>query len=233
MGNWRRKRILIASGAIILLCMVIIVGMTSALFTDSKRVTNHLQAGNLEVGLKRTYLEYKVLDDDGKLALTTDDSVEDFTDSNGENIFGVDAENIRIVPGSYFKAEMEITNEGNVAFTYNLSIKLLEKPNALTEQLNVIITDSKGVTTTAKLSAMANGLTINAGEMLVNDTAQRFTVTIGFIDDIDYNKTLEEGEARMNNNSAQSQSAVFDLVVTAVQATTTATTAPATEPATP
>lgn len=232
MGNTRRKRILIVSGAIILLCMLIIVGMSMALFTDSRLVTNHLQAGNLQIGLKRTYLEYQTLDDNGRVALTKVTETEDFTNSNGNNIFGVDATNLRIVPTSYFKAEMEISNAGNVAFTYNLSIKL-RNPNALTDQLQVVITNSKGQVTTVKLSDMANGLSINAGEMGTKDKAQKFTVMINFINDTDYNKTVGKDDPKMDNDLAQSKSAVFDLVVTAVQATTAVTTAPSTQPVAP
>ena len=70
MRSTNRKRVLVVSGAIILLCMMIIAGMTFALFTDSKRMSNHLRAGDLEVTLTRTYLEYSVLDANGKLAVT-------------------------------------------------------------------------------------------------------------------------------------------------------------------
>ena len=54
-----RKRTLIVSAAIILLAMTIIVGTTFALFTDTQTVSNHLQAGTLEVTLKRrTYKDH-------------------------------------------------------------------------------------------------------------------------------------------------------------------------------
>lgn len=230
MGNTRRKRVLIVSGAVILLCMIIIVGMSVALFTDYKSVRNHLQAGNLEIGLKRTYLEYSVLNNEGKLAVTKDTKEVVFTGSVDKNVFGMDATNIHIVPGSYFLAEMELSNAGNVAFTYNLSIKTVSAPNDLTNQLQVTITDHSGKTTTKRLSEMINGLAINAGEMTIKDKAQRFTVKISFIDDIDYNKTLATGETPMDNDRAQTQSAIFDLVVTAVQATNNT---PATQPVAP
>ena len=228
MGNTRRKRVLIVSSAIILLCMIIIVGMSMALFTDSKRIRNHLQAGNLEIGLARTYLEYSSLDDYGRLAVTKVEGRVDFTGMTDKNVFGVDATGVKIVPGSYFKAEMELSNKGNVAFTYNLGIQLVDVPNALTNQLQVTITDHEGKVTTMKLSEMAKGVTINAGEMTIKDKAQKFTVMISFIDDIEHNKNLAAGEKPMDNNLAQTQGAVFDLIVTAVQATTAATTAPAT-----
>ena len=48
----RRKRALLISCSVILLCVSIIVGMTYALFTDSVSVNTHLQAGNLDIASK-------------------------------------------------------------------------------------------------------------------------------------------------------------------------------------
>ena len=117
------------SGAIILLCMTIIAGMTFALFTDSKRVKNHLQAGDLEVTLTRTYLEYSVLNPQGKLAVTKVEEDLNFTNSTNQNVFGVDAKNIRIVPGSYFKADLRVDTYYRSRFynRTNLTFYLLNK----------------------------------------------------------------------------------------------------------
>lgn len=202
-----RKRVLLVSGAVILLCMTIIVGMTFALFTDSKRVKNHLRAGDLEVTLTRTYLEYSVLNDSGKLAVTKVEDDYNFTGSTSENVFGVDASRIRIVPGSYFKADMKVSNVGNVAFTYSVGIQLAGEANALAEQLQVTVTLADGTSVTKKLSEMASGHTIAAGELLAGAGSQSFTVKVDFIDDTSV------------NNMAQVQLVEFDLYVSAVQST--------------
>ena len=55
MKSTNRKRALLVSASVILLCMTIIVGMTWALFTDTQKVTNHLQAGDLSITLKRAH----------------------------------------------------------------------------------------------------------------------------------------------------------------------------------
>lgn len=208
MRSTNRKRVLIVSGAIILLCMMIIAGMTFALFTDSKRMSNHLRAGDLEVTLTRTYLEYSVLDANGKLAVTKNTQSVNFTNSTKENVFGVDAKDLFIVPGSYFKAKMKVSNVGNVAFNYDVGIQLAGKSNALAEQLQVTVTRADGSSVTARLSEMANGFTIQAGELIRGAGSQEFTVEVRFIDDTSI------------NNAAQTQLSVFDLYVTAVQATT-------------
>ena len=216
----KKKRVLLVSCSVILLCMSIIVGMTYALFTDSVSVNNHLKAGNLDITLTRTNLEYSVLNEDGELAVTevTDDY--NFTASTNENVFGIDAKDIRIVPGSYFDADMEIANNGNVAFTYSVGISLIGNSNALAEQLQVTVTHPDGTITTKKLSELAGGLSISTGKMKVTDATQSFSVKIDFIDDVVANANLANGETPMDNDLAQTQSAVFDLVVTAVQATT-------------
>ena len=206
MRSKNRKRVLLVSGAIILLCMTIIAGMTFALFTDSKSVRNHLQAGDLEVTLTRTYLEYSTLDPQGKLAVTKVEDDYNFTNSTNENVFGVDAKNIRIVPGSYFKADMQIANAGNVAFTYDLRIQLAGKANALSEQLQVTIIRADGTSVTKMLTELASGLKISGGELLAGAGAETFTVIVTFLD----------SDA---NNLAQTELVEFDLVVSAVQST--------------
>lgn len=205
----KKKRVLLISCSVIMLCICIIAGMSYALFTDSVSVGNHLQAGNLNVTLTRTNLKYSVLNDDGELAVTTVEEDLDLTTSNANNVFGIDSSDIRIVPGSYFDADLEIKNAGNTAFNYSVSIKLLGDSTDLAEQLKVTVRDENGdVIDTQMLGDLANGMSIDTGKMKVGDTVQKFSVRVEFID----NTSI--------NNDAQNDSAVFDLVVTAVQATT-------------
>lgn len=207
MRSKNSRRVLTVSGAIILLCMTIIIGVTFTLFTDSKRLNNHLRAGDLEVSLTRTCLEYSVLDSNGKLAVTKDEQSVNFTEVTKENVFGVTSDRIFIAPGSFFKATMQVANIGNVAFTYDVGIQLAGESNALAEQLQVIITRADGTSVTTTLSELAEGATVQAGELLAGGNSQEFTVEIRFVD----NDSV--------NNAAQTQLSVFDLYVNAVQAT--------------
>lgn len=200
-----KKRVLLTSVSIIVLCLCAIVGMTYALFTDSVSVKNHLKAGNLDVSLVRTDLEYCVLNDEGYLEVLTNSTEVDFTSTTSENIFGIDSADCKVAPGSYFNAELELRNNGNVAFTYNVTIKLIEGNNELAEQLEVTLTHADGSTSVKKLSELASGLVIEVGEMSNSDDKQVFSIKVEFIDDI-------------NNNLAKNQTVVFDLIVTAVQA---------------
>ena len=60
-----RKRVILTSYSIILLCTAILVGVTFALFNEQVALANHLKAGELNVTLTRTELEYKTLDNKG------------------------------------------------------------------------------------------------------------------------------------------------------------------------
>ena len=152
MRGTNRKRALIVSAAIILLCMTIIVGMTFALFTDTRRVTNHLKAGDLQITLKRIELTKTTLDDSGYLVtLPTDTNVKEFTDPTDENVFGLTMENgavtEKIVPGSKFVATMQIENNSDVAFKYwaRIDCKDEDVSKKLAEQLIIIVyTDKNG-----------------------------------------------------------------------------------------
>lgn len=220
----KKKRVLLISCSVILLCICVATGFTYALFTDSVSVGNHLQAGNLNVTLKRTNLEYSVLNENGELEVTTVEEDLDLTTSSANNVFGIDSTDIRIVPGSYFDAKLEIANAGNTAFKYSVQIKLLGDATALAEQLKVTINDANGNEIDSKmLSELANDQSIEIGKMKVGADAQSFSVRVEFIDDVAYNLDLTEDaepEDYMNNNDAQTKTAVFDLIVTAVQATT-------------
>lgn len=197
------KKILAFSCVIIMLCTTVIVGASYALFNETISVGNHLQAGNLDADLTRTNLKYAVLDADGVLKENEDGEDVDFTGITSKNIFGLDGES-KIVPGSYFEAEMNLANNGTVAFDYAIEIKLLGEDNELADQLQVTVTTANG-TETLKLADIDGKLVVSEGRVPMSQSLT-FTVKVEFIDG-------------QNNNDAQNQTCAFDLVVTAVQAT--------------
>lgn len=197
------KRILAISCVIIMLCTTLIVGASYALFNETVSVGNHLQAGNLDADLTRTNLKYATLDTDGVLRTYEDGDDVDFTGTTNKNIFGLTGEQ-KIVPGSYFEAEMNLSNNGTVAFDYEVEIKILGESNELAEQLQVTLTTANGTETFA-LSEINGKYVVTEGRMYINSSTI-FTVKVEFVD----------GAA---NNDAQNQTCAFDLVVTAVQAT--------------
>ena len=218
MRKANRTRALLTSSSIVLLCMSIIIGMTYALFTDSHTIVHHLKAGELDVTLMRTNLEYVVLNDKGVMEKVTNSKAYNFTEPTEDSVFGLDSSDIKIVPGSYFEAVMEIGNNGNVAFDYVAGFELRGDVNALAEQLMVTVKDAEGETVVdAKpLSEFsADNYAFYSGSVNVGDAAQSFTVRMEFVDDV----TANAIEIVMDNDDAEGQEAVFDLVVRATQST--------------
>lgn len=222
MRGTNRKRALIVSSSVILLCMTIIVGMTWALFTDTQKVSNHLQAGDLSITLKRTELTKTTLNTSGYLVenkvQTANDAAVDFTNPTDENVFGMDS-NEKIVPGSKFVAKMQIENHSDVAFGYWIEIVCTDKKSGenLAKQLKVTVN-----TGSDKSDFVGNGLIVKgANDGYVGDLAigekETFTVTVEFLD------SAIAGNNVADNNLAQNETLDFDLIVHAVQATTAPT----------
>ena len=175
------------------------------IFTDKKNVVNHLRAGDLDVTLTRTNLEYTILGENGTTKVITVEEDLDLTDATENNAFGFNSDHVLIVPGNYFKADLQLKNSGNIALEYTVGMQLISETNALAEQVEVTVTDPNGLKTVKRLSEMLEGVTVKAGEIREAGAAQSFTVEVRFIDDT----TI--------NNAAQTQMAVFDLVVNAQQ----------------
>ena len=201
MNSEKRKRILLISGAVILLCITIIIGMSYALFSDTERVTNHLQAGNLNITLERTKLVSRYLTDKGFLNTKSDTTLKDFTDNKNENVFDI-TDSTLIVPGCEYIADLRITNNSKTAFSYWVEVVYKgEKDVDLASQIEVtIIRDNKVIGTLDK------GLTSATINILAVGEYDDFTVGIKFKD-------------LTTNNSAMDDSLDFDLVVHAIQET--------------
>ena len=205
----------------ILLCIGIVTASTLAVFTSSMVVENHLEAGTLSVTLTRINLEKTGLNDDGLLeSFDPDDSRIDFTEENKLNILGLDKDEL-IVPGLWCKSTLELSNQGNIAFTYN--IKLVIKGdaegamNALGEQLLFTAKTEEGEYSKTLSQVGFDGYTIASGSMLVGDPEETFTIELFFIDH-DAGEDPDE-VLGFTNNKAQGKSFYFDIVIEAVQRT--------------
>ena len=217
MEAMKKRRTLLISCAVILLCVSMVVGGTYALLTEKVVAKNHLIAGTLDVTLERTHLEYTTIDENGQIKVVTNKDVIDFTDETPENIFGLSGET-KIVPGGYFQATMKLTNKGDIAFDYSIQVKLQTQMNAFAEQLQVTLVDAEGKTLVdadgtavfdKQLSELGAAQSIDTGSML-KAGAEYFTVRVTFLN-VD----------SAVNNLAQGQEALFDLIITATQQTPT------------
>ena len=202
MKSTNRIRALIVSGAIILLCITTIIGMTVALFSDNEVIRNHLKAGDLDITLVRTKLTSTYLTNRGELSTITDSKEKDFTNSTSENIFAL--EGAVIVPQSKYIAEMKVINNSDVDFAYWIEIIYTgESDVELSEQLGITVNNdgtqllSKGLKVGSEDEPVA---VLKVGEF------DEFSVTVEFLD-------LPSAV----NNAAQGDDVTFDLVVHAVQ----------------
>lgn len=223
-----RKRVILTSCSIILLCTAIIVGVTFALFSEQIALTNHLKAGELAITLTRTNLKYSTLDSEGYLKEITVEDDEDFTASNSrdKNIFNV-GDGTLIAPGSYFESTMKLTNNGNVAFTYEVSLAFNDEKSGknIADQILITVTDTEGNLLIDKAMLLSDfptekaRFTLLQGEMAASEVTDEFVITVKFLNDADDDDKvyLKDG---VINNSAKSETAIFDLYVTATQKTT-------------
>lgn len=223
-----RKRAILIACSVVLLCVALISGMTYSLFTESFTVKNHLKAGDLNIMLTRTNLEYRVLNDSGYLEVTKNDTVVELSDTRVNldgsvktpNVFGISSANMRIAPGTYFKADLKISNPGEVAFTYDVDIVLSEGATDLAKQLRVTIYDGNSNQIARKwlneYTAEDGFLIVKGSEMSTKSPAESFSVLIEFVDD----DAVGSPSNMEDNDYAQGGVAKFDLVVSAVQKTT-------------
>lgn len=204
MRSTNRKRTLLVSGSVVLLCLTVITGMTFALFSDEEVVNNHLKAGDLDITLTRTKLTSTYLTERGFLDTVTDETDKDFTNGTDENVFALDG--AVIVPQSKYIAEMQVSNNSDVAFGYWVEIVYTGKANIeLSEQIDITVN-------TEQSKRLNQGLMVGSASepiaVLGVGDASTFTVTVEFLD-----------LANDINNQAQGDDVTFDLVVHAVQYT--------------
>ncbi len=226
MGSSSRKRSLIVSGSVILLCLTVIVGMTFALFTDTQKVTNHLQAGDLKITLKRVELLKTTLDENGYLVTPDepDKTEKDFTNPTDANVFDIefdDQGNVKekFVPGSKYTATMKIQNNSDVAFGYWVEIVCTDKTEEqdLAKQVTVYVNGESTI--------IANNLAVGSDKDFINvvekGKADTFEVTVEFNDE---GYTYVDGVLTSTNDSAKGDDLKFDLMVYAIQVTEEETT---------
>jgi len=213
----KSRKTLIGSVIIIIICLAIIAGVAYALLADSIDTRAHLRAGALDVILIRTNLEYKVLDENGRLTVYEDMNDFDFTEDVSDNVFGI-SESVRIAPNSYFDATFTVGHgeESNVAFDYKVGIDLNGTSNDLAEQVKVIVTGPNNVTVTKMLSDFNDGATVAVGTIDAHAPSQNFNVRVEFIDDEATGQLLDSNKV-IDNDLTQSQTVAFDLYVKANQ----------------
>lgn len=192
--------------ALVLCCLVPLIGVTYGLFEETITTENHLVAGSLKATLVRERLTSNSVDSSGFLTSVTDDNEKDFTKSTGDNIFGID-DSVLLVPGSSFIAEMKIGNKGDVAFYYYVEVffDAVISDSSFASMLKLSVTSKNGA---MRETLIKDGLTLGDDDLGLGivevGASDTFTVKLEFLDsDL--------------NNKAKNKFVKFDLRVHAVQ----------------
>lgn len=187
---------------------LVALGGTFALFTDEVNVKTHLKAGNLNVTLTRTNLVSEILNTEtGFISRVENTNDVDFSGETDKNMFDVTSDTL-VVPGSKFVAEMELANNSNVAFNYWIEIVCKNTTKNLASQLKVTVNAD-----TELSASLSDGLEIGSETQPIGSIAKGgtklFYVTVEYL-------------SLANNNDTQGGSVEFDMIIHAVQATTSA-----------
>jgi predicted ribosomally synthesized peptide with SipW-like signal peptide len=230
-----RMRSLLISGAVVILALAVVAGMTWALFTDTITIQHHLKAGDLDITLERTKLVTTYLDNsDGFLKPHTNTNLVNFSKPGqtgyGENVFDITGDTL-VVPGSKYVADMKITNNSDVAFLYWVEVvyKIVDADGNVIENPTKDINEELGKqievkidteTKPDKIAELKTSPFVGSEEDPIgilekkdaaenNHYTEKFTVSIEFVDDYVY--------TQYENNDAMDLQVKFDIVVHAVQ----------------
>ncbi len=200
----KRTRTIVFASMMIMICLATIVGGTYALWSTTETVTTHISSGKMDVGFKRIGLvKNAVSTTTGYLEAKTYTAAEAEADLTTDNVNVFDiADGEKLVPGASYEVELEIKNNGDVAFDFDVVIKLANS-NKLAEQLIVSIDGTeKGALSTF----------VNDGQAIIDSMSVAKGATKTF-------KVKIEFKDNSTNNEAMSLDASFDLIVNATQKT--------------
>lgn len=204
-GNMK-NRIFALVLVLVIFCFAFSVGATYGLFDETISTQNHLSAGSLAATLVRQKLTTVNIDASGMLQRTVDEADKNFTADTQDNIFGL-TESSTVAPGSSFTAEMNIKNDGNVAFYYYVEVYFnsVVSDQTFASMLKLTAESEKNVKQEAIIK---DGLTLGADESGLGTVeaggAETFTVKLEFLDNA-------------NNNKVEGKFVLFDLRIHAVQ----------------
>lgn len=209
--------------------VIMMTYVTYAVFTDTVVTNNHLEAGTLDAGLIRTKMFGKKIDaNTGLLVSFTDDEDVDLTVTSNEAFSLTD-----ICPTMKVAGEFQVSNNGSIAFTYEVSIiNVVVKgwdsdTNAFVDvsaenyakylkQIQIKI-GSKSFTLDTYDALTVDGARLNAVTSLaVNKNANdNFTVFVEVLNDVNF--LDNDGNKTFNNNDLQGMVIDFDIQVVATQ----------------
>ena len=220
--RFTRTKAIVLAAAVALLSVALLVVASFALFSDSAKTTNRLEAGTLDVGLEKIAETSLVADEHGIVPAqpsTTEYAQPVDLTQEGAAVFSLG----NCVPGIWQEVTLRVTNKGTVAFDYSVALVVTEEyaegsPEAnLTEQLRVTVTDAEGNEIVEPFSLAAAELRgdIAHGSLFEENAAGVFKIKV----ELPANEgVLDDG----SNGTIMNAEVDFDITLKAVQKVETA-----------
>ena len=143
------KKALLCSSLVLLMSVTMLIGTTFAWFTDTASTSvNKIQAGTLDVVLEMKNPDYNQDDVDSKEWIDAEGETLSFVQASkgqdGNTVYSyVDATTILWEPGCTYELQpIRITNNGNLALKYKISISGIKGDAKLNEAIEWTISDS-------------------------------------------------------------------------------------------
>lgn len=221
----KKARVLLISMVTMCMSLALIVCATYALFTGQVDVNNHLAAGSLEIGFLWTGTDSYALNDKGQLSedSVTYNPAKDL-EQTSEKLFNISG----AVPGSSYTVNLQVSNQGSVAFEYGVRILWeVNTEDEVDDELETLLAGQIEITVTCGTKTETFKLSESAGKDVYlgilyadanTDPSQNFSVKAEFIDD------GISDDVESPNNKVQGISLNFDLQLYATQATDATTT---------
>lgn len=204
MNNKFIKSLMLSMISVILLVTATFVS-TFVLYSDTTEVNNHIVAGSVEVGFKRTCYEGTPSLKDGTLGDYTiiDDTALDLKDDSSK-IFNIK----NAMPSLTHKAVLEVSNEDSIAFVYTVRLINLtaeaENDKALANQILIEISNGEQSIQFMLADYEKPENVITLGTIYAGAEAQTFTISATFLNS-EYNNLAKYGKVS------------FDIQLLAVQ----------------
>ena len=192
--------------AMFIMTLILVAAMIYTYFVNSQNNGNKIVAGTLDCSIEWTGMSGYKTNEYGENVKFKDETVVKLDEYEG-NIFNID----KFAPTQYQEASFRVTNTGNVAFRYTVSVKdvVAEGKNSLAmkDQIKItVLREGKELGWFMLSEALEMGSMFEVDKVVTGENGyQDFTVRAEFID-------------HENNNAAEGGVVSFDLRFVAIQA---------------
>ena len=193
--------------AMFIMTLILVAAMIYTYFVNSQSNGNKIVAGTLDCSVEWTGMSGVKTNEYGEFVKFRDEKTVDLEDYEG-NIFNIE----KFAPTQYQEASFRVTNTGNIAFRYTVSVKdvIAEGKNSLAmrDQIKIsVLREGKELGWFMLSEALEMGSMFEVDKVVTGENGyQDFVVRAEWLDCGEENKAAEGGEVS------------FDLRFVAIQA---------------